>query len=159
MTQPIIHRAMTADDVPAVEAIERQVQSHPWTRNQFIESVQAHRCSVAVESKTLQIVGFCIMQPVLDEANLLLMAVLPAVQGRGIGYSLLEYAINQLSAECQQIFLEVREHNAAAIALYQKSDFHQIDKRKNYYPLSNGEREDAIIMVRSLQPFNFSATD
>lgn len=159
MKQHLCYRAMTVDDVNAVEAIERQVQAYPWNRHQLIESVHAYRCSVAVETKNMQIVGFCIMQPVLDEANLLLMAVAPNAQGRGIGYNLLKYAIEQLSVTCQQIFLEVREHNTAAIALYQKSDFHQIDTRKNYYPLPNGGHEDAIIMVRSLQMFNFAAGD
>ena len=48
-----------------------------------------------------------------------------------------------------QIFLEVRESNTAAIALYEKSDFHQIDLRKNYYPNKNGTREHAIIMVKT----------
>jgi ribosomal-protein-alanine N-acetyltransferase len=43
----------------------------------------------------------------------------------------------------------VRESNQAAIALYEKSGFHQIDLRKNYYPAANGTREHAIIMVKS----------
>ena len=48
-----------------------------------------------------------------------------------------------------QVFLEVRESNIAAIKLYEKSDFHQIDMRKNYYPQADGSREHAIIMVKA----------
>ena len=48
-----------------------------------------------------------------------------------------------------QIFLEVRESNQAAIALYEKAEFHQIDLRKNYYPVAGGTREHAVIMVRT----------
>ena len=96
-----------------------------------------------------QVVGFCILQPVLDEANLLLMAIHPSQQGRGLGYQLLEESITLLKNNPVQIFLEVRESNQAAIALYEKSGFHQIDLRKNYYPNKDGSREHAIIMVKT----------
>ncbi|MCG2973902.1 ribosomal protein S18-alanine N-acetyltransferase, partial [Escherichia coli] len=81
-----------------------------------------------------KLAGFCILQPVLDEANLLLMAIEPRQQGRGLGFDLLDASINLLSNQPVQIFLEVRESNAAAIRLYEKSGFHQIDLRRNYYP-------------------------
>jgi ribosomal-protein-alanine N-acetyltransferase len=96
-----------------------------------------------------QVVGFCILQPVLDEANLLLMAIHPNQQGKGLGYQLLEQSITLLKNQPVQIFLEVRESNQAAIALYEKSGFHQIDLRKNYYPCPKGGREHAIIMVKA----------
>lgn len=149
-------RHMTPEDINAVVAIEQQVQSHPWTRTQFMDSVRQHHCTVAVDEQTHQVMGFCILQPVLDEANLLLMAVAPQAQGRGLGYALLTYAIDGLGEKCTQIFLEVRQSNQAAIALYQKADFHQIDIRKNYYPVTEGGREHAVIMVRSVQDFDFS---
>lgn len=50
-----------------------------------------YQCTV-YETKN-QIVGFCILQPVLDEANLLLMAIHPSQQGKGLGYELLDYSI------------------------------------------------------------------
>lgn len=96
-----------------------------------------------------QVAGFCILQPVLDEANLLLMAIDPAQQGQGLGYQLLEASVVMLKNNPVQIFLEVRESNQAAIKLYEKSGFHQIDLRKNYYPNANGSREHAIIMVKA----------
>ncbi len=77
------------------------------------------------------------------------MAIHPSQQGKGLGYQLLEASIAQLKNDPLQIFLEVRESNQAAIALYEKSGFHQIDLRKNYYPNANGTREHAIIMVKS----------
>ena len=68
---------------------------------------------------------------------------------KGLGYQLLEHSIAGLKNRPVQIFLEVRESNLAAIALYEKSGFHQIDLRKNYYPKTDGTREHAIIMVKS----------
>ena len=140
-------RLMQAVDVEAVAKIERSVQSHPWTLKQFEDAVTAYQSTV-IEVQG-QVAGFCILQPVLDEANLLLMAIDPAQQGQGLGYQLLEASVTMLKNNPVQIFLEVRESNLAAIKLYEKSGFHQIDLRKNYYPNANGSREHAIIMVKA----------
>lgn len=140
-------RLMQAADVEAVAKIERSVQSHPWTLKQFQDAVTAYQSTV-IEVQG-QVAGFCILQPVLDEANLLLMAIDPAQQGQGLGCQLLEASVAMLKNNPVQIFLEVRESNLAAIKLYEKSGFHQIDLRKNYYPNSNGSREHAIIMVKA----------
>lgn len=140
-------RLMQAADVEVVAKIEKSVQSHPWTLKQFEDAVTAYQSTVMEVQG--QVAGFCILQPVLDEANLLLMAIDPAQQGQGLGYQLLEASVAMLKNNPVQIFLEVRESNLAAIKLYEKSGFHQIDLRKNYYPNSNGSREHAIIMVKA----------
>lgn len=140
-------RLMQNTDLVAVTQIEKLVQSHPWTQKQFEESIASYQSTV-IEMQGA-VVGFCILQPVLDEANLLLMAIHPSQQGKGLGYQLLDQSIAMLKNDPIQIFLEVRESNLAAIALYEKADFHQIDLRKNYYPLEKGGREHAVIMVRA----------
>ena len=140
-------RLMNASDVAVVAEIENLVQSHPWTKKQFEDSVNTYQVTVIEQQG--QVVGFCILQPVLDEANLLLMAVHPSQQGKGMGYQLLEASLAMLENDPVQVFLEVRESNIAAIKLYEKSDLHQIDMRKNYYPQADGSREHAIIMVKA----------
>ena len=145
--QNILIRSLQTNDVQAVTQIEQQVQTHPWTAQQFLESVESYQSTVIEQQN--QILGFCILQPVLDEANLLLMAIHPEFQGQGLGYQLLEKSIELLKNHPVQIFLEVRESNLGAIKLYEKSGFHQIDLRRNYYPKLDGTREHAIIMVKS----------
>ena len=140
-------RLMQASDLNTVCQIENQVQSHPWTLSQFQDSINSYQSTVI--ERQGQVIAFCILQPVLDEANLLLMAVDPQFQGQGLGFHILTESIRLLKNNPIQIFLEVRESNHTAIALYEKSDFHQIDLRKNYYPNSDGTREHAIIMVKS----------
>jgi ribosomal-protein-alanine N-acetyltransferase len=147
-------RLMQSSDLAVVTAIEHMVQSHPWKEQQFKESIEVYQSTVIEQQG--EVVGFCILQPVLDEANLLLMAVHPGQQGKGLGYQLLEASLAQLKNNPVQVFLEVRESNHAAIALYEKSGFHQIDLRKNYYPKPDGSREHAIIMVKSCSD-DFSA--
>ena len=138
---------MQESDLDSVVAIERLVQTHPWSKQQFQESLASYQCTVYEQAN--QVVGFCILQPILDEANLLLMAIHPNQQGKGLGYILLDHSIQQLKNNPIQIFLEVRESNIAAIRLYEKTDFHQIDLRKNYYPNPDGSREHAVIMVKT----------
>jgi len=87
-------RLMQAVDVEAAAKIERLVQSHPWSFKQFQDAVTAYQSTV-IEIKG-QVAGFCILQPVLDEANLLLMAIDPAQQGQGLGYQLLEASVAML---------------------------------------------------------------
>lgn len=140
-------RLMQAHDVSTVFNIEKKVQIKPWSKNQFLDAVEQY-VSTVIE-KDGQVVGFCLLQPVLDEANLLLMAVDPQYQGQGLGYKLLNESLNLLKNNPVQIFLEVRQSNTAAINLYEKSDFHQIDLRKNYYPNLDGTKEHAVIMVKA----------
>ena len=138
---------MQDGDLEQVVAIERLVQSHAWSAIQFQDALASYQCTVYAQAH--QVLGFCILQPVLDEANLLLMAIHPSEQGKGLGYALLDHSIAQLKNSPIQIFLEVRESNKAAIALYEKSGFHQSDLRKNYYPNVDGSKEHAIIMVKT----------
>ena len=138
---------MQDGDLEQVVAIERLVQSYAWSAIQFQDALASYQCTVYAQAH--QVLGFCILQPVLDEANLLLMAIHPSEQGKGLGYALLDHSIAQLKNSPIQIFLEVRESNKAAIALYEKSGFHQIDLRKNYYPNADGSKEHAIIMVKT----------
>ncbi len=140
-------RLMQVSDVSVVAKIERLVQSHPWSVKQFEEAVSSYQSTVIEQNG--QVVGFCILQPVLDEANLLLMAIDPRQQGKGLGFKLLDASVAMLKNNPVQIFLEVRESNIAAIKLYEKADFHQIDLRKDYYPRPGGGKEHAIIMVKA----------
>jgi len=143
-------RSMLLTDTAQVAAIERQVEYHPWSERQFQESLEAgQRCTVIVEGQ--QVIGFCILQPVLDEANLLLMAIDPKFQGQGCGSALLEESLELLGDGCVMVFLEVRGSNTPAISLYQKVGFHQMGIRKNYYPADRtvfaSGKEDAVLMA------------
>ena len=143
-------RSMLLTDTAQVAAIERQVEYHPWSEHQFQESLYAgQRCTVMVDNE--QVIGFCILQPVIDEANLLLMAIDPKYQGQGCGLALLEASLDLLGDGCVMVFLEVRGSNTPAISLYQKVGFHEIGIRKNYYPadraLFTSGKEDAVLMA------------
>lgn len=140
-------RIMQNTDVDIVVQIEKSVQTHPWSRQQFVESLNSYQCTV-IESQN-RVVGFCILQPVLDEANLLLMAVDPKMQGQGLGYELLNASIDQLKNQPVQIFLEVRESNKAAIGLYEKNRFSPNRPSSQLLSYPRRGREHAVIMVKT----------
>lgn len=143
--QSIVLRPMTQSDLPAVCAIEQQVQYAPWTEKLFSDGLERHLCLVAERAE--QIVGFAVVQFVVDEASLLNIAVEPTQQKQGIGRLLLDEVLAQASAKkATTVFLEVRASNQRAIQMYQQAGFNEMGLRKNYYPSANG-KEHAVMMA------------
>jgi len=96
-------------------------------------------------------VGFTLTRRILDEAELMLVAVMPEKRGQGYGRLLVEGAISVArSRGARSLFLEVRESNVAAIHLYQSLGFSTSGRRSNYYTGAMGERFDAITMRLNL---------
>ena len=87
----------------------------------------------------------------LDEATLFNIAIDPQKQGLGLGRQLLNELITQLRQKgILTLWLEVRESNKKAQALYDSLGFNQVDIRKNYYPTPDGKRENAVVMAAYL---------
>jgi ribosomal-protein-alanine N-acetyltransferase len=94
-----------------------------------------------------RIVGFALSRCVLDECELLLLAVDPAVRRRGIGQAILRSVKdNAAQRGARQVMLEVRESNVQALALYVRSGFSEIGRRPNYYKAFDGTLLDALSM-------------
>lgn len=88
--------------------------------------------------------GFALTRGVADEEELLLIAVLPELRGRGIGSALLRRVIAEASARgVTRLFLEMREGNPAE-SLYRRHGFSPVGRRRNYYRRGNGGALDAI---------------
>lgn len=96
-------------------------------------------------------VGFLMGRVVLDEAELLTVAVHPNAQGRGIGSALVaDFLTTATNRGARRAFLEVAEDNAAACAVYTRAGFLPVGKRKGYFHAPDGRRIDAIVMARDL---------
>jgi ribosomal-protein-alanine N-acetyltransferase len=125
--------------------LHKQGQFSPWSRKIFEDCLTKpyFAFSLDQESKPL---GYYIGMKVLDEVTLMDIVVSTAHQGNGFGKSLLQHFMDQCSQNnIQQIWLEVRESNAAAIHLYDTAGFILVEQRVNYYPSAKG-KEDALIM-------------
>ncbi len=95
--------------------------------------------------------GFTLCRSAGPEVELLLIAVTPAARGRGLGLLLLEAACKDaLQRGASDLFLEVRENNLGARALYRKAGFRDVGRRADYYAGSSGRRFAAITMRRHL---------
>lgn len=109
--------------------------SEKMIRDQMDKS--GSRCTVAVEDDA--VVGFLAFEQVADEGSVIEIAVHPDFRRQGIARRLITDALNT-AKDLYAVFLEVRESNAPAIALYTALGFERIGVRKDYYdyPKENG---------------------
>jgi ribosomal-protein-alanine N-acetyltransferase len=137
---------MTAQDIPAVHAIESASFPTPWPPYAFRQELETNRLArylvVRAGERVIAYAGIWLM---VDEAHVTTFAVLPAYRRRGIG-GLLLVELMELSADLGAAVctLEVRLSNAAARKLYQAFGFKPVGVRPRYYT-DNGE--DALIMT------------
>lgn len=142
---------MRAQDLPEVEAIERDVYEHPWSMGNFIDSLASGYETWVLRDRDGAAAGYFLLMLAPDEVHLLNITVRRAYQGQGIGRLLLDHACRLArSKAATAILLEVRPSNPHALAVYRHVGFHQIGLRKGYYPAANRQREDAIVMRLTL---------
>ena len=97
-----------------------------------------------------EVQGFSLLRTVADEAELLLLAVAPNAQRRGVGGSLLDHFIAHGRDEgVGRLHLEVRDGNPA-VAMYQAFGFNTEGRRLKYYSGQDGSQHDALTMARRL---------
>ena len=143
-------RAMEKDDVDAVMAIELSSYAYPWTKRILGDCIRVgYRCNIGEIDGVLA--GYCIMSTGAGEAHILNLCVSDKFQRCGLGQLLLTKMLGEAKdAGIENIFLEVRPSNYAAITLYEQLGFNQIGIRKNYYPTKTG-REDAVILAKNIE--------
>ena len=132
---------MNESHVAAVAELEKQNFSEPWPEI-AVRSELTNKLAlwlVAVEDGV--VAGYVGSQTVLQEADMMNIAVGEGFRRRGIARMLVEELIRRLDA--YQLTLEVRASNAPAIALYESLGFAQVGLRKNYY---HKPKEDALIL-------------
>lgn len=137
-------RSAQASDLAAIMAIESSAHFHPWPPSVVTRYLAKTNTTWVLEEQG-KVVAYAVNTLIVGEAELLMIAVLPSQQGRGYGRKLM----NALQAwleqqQAQRWFLDVRESNSKAIALYESLGFCQVGVRPNYYPTAKGS-EDALL--------------
>jgi ribosomal-protein-alanine N-acetyltransferase len=142
-------RVAVAADLEQIALLESRLFNTPWSLTQLQSSLLGDRWLwVAVQQDTL--VGYLVASQGGGVADLLTIGVDPSRQGRGIGRRLLAPLFERLHrVQAEELFLEVRESNAAARALYLKCGFESVGLRKNYYR-DGAVPEHAIVMRNTL---------
>lgn len=118
-----------------------------WTRSQCAGILPMHGVSLTLAEQDGQPVGFSLVRAVADEAELLLLAVDPAEQRRGIGQALLDdFIAGALAGGGHRLHLEVRDGNQA-VELYRASGFVPVGRRRSYYHGPDGRSHDAVTLM------------
>ncbi len=145
-------RKLELRDLAAIEAIERDSYSTPWSRSMFAgELAKASSvCIGAFETDTGELVGYLIVSRYVDAWHVMNIAVDPNRRRAGVATTLLERLFDLTAGDGRRGYtLEVRVSNNAAIELYQRLGFQPRGIRRGYY---TDNREDALIMWRDPQP-------
>jgi ribosomal-protein-alanine N-acetyltransferase len=95
------------------------------------------------------VAGYVVAFSLAEDGELLNVAVDPKFRGKGLAGQMVDAVLIELGARgVRAAFLEVRESNSAARALYESRGFIEIGRRSNYY---RRPVEDALVLRRTLE--------
>ncbi|NLT40053.1 MAG: ribosomal protein S18-alanine N-acetyltransferase [Clostridiales bacterium] len=141
-------REIGTEQLDRVEELETLCFSVPWSRETLVYSIEdpTQRWLGCFEGEKL--IGYLNVQFVADEGYVGNVAVDPGYRNRGAGIALMD-ELDRYASEhnIEKLMLEVRENNAPAIALYEKSGFERVGFRPGYY---DSPREGAVLMTKFL---------
>lgn len=145
-------RDATLDDVDAVVAIEREAFADPWSVRSFRELVGrpevVFEVAVAGAESGASLLGYAIVYVGDSDGDLANIATAASARRKGIGRRLLRHVLGSARGRgAHVIFLEVRESNQVARAMYESEGFTGVGRRARYYahPV-----EDALILRKEL---------
>ncbi len=137
-------RAMEKTDVRAVYEIEVLSFRTPWSYRSLMGELKNSVAHYAVMEADGEIIGYCGMWVLFEEAHITNIAIRPERRGNGYGKQLLHGAMRAAASfGAEMMTLEVREHNVVARKMYDQMDFLQQGRRKRYYTDTG---EDALLL-------------
>jgi ribosomal-protein-alanine N-acetyltransferase len=143
-----IRSAVPADVVPLAE-IERRCFSDPWSEASFREALESPWTFGLVAHTGRSIAGYLIGREVAGTGEVLNLAVAPNVRRRGVARALLRAGLSFLRRRrVEEVYLEVRESNQSAQALYLSLGFRPVGQRAAYY---RNPKEDALVLWLPLE--------
>ena len=137
-------RKMTAREVPQVAELEKLCFAMPWSEKSVAGELDNPLALWLVAMDGESLAGYVGSQTVMDETDMMNLAVAPQFRRQGVGKALvnaLVASLKELGSRC--LTLEVRDSNGPARALYAKLGFAEVGRRRGYY---RDPREDALIL-------------
>jgi len=132
----ILIRKARPGDIDAVYYIKKEQFSNPWKKQFFYDELD-HDIAffyVAEDTTSKEIIGYIIFWIIRETLELHDIAVIEKYKKKGAGSQMMEFMLETAGArQVEEMFLEVRQSNTAAIAFYEKYHFKKIDMRKDYY--------------------------
>ena len=137
-------REAAEEDITGIMVLEAEGIDHPWVREEIKDLIDSDKKTalVAREISAEDPVGYVGVTITLDEAEIGNICVSGKYRRTGVGRLLMTELLSRLrAAGVKQVFLEVRDNNVPAIALYEKIGFKKISERRDYY----GNGTDALV--------------
>lgn len=149
-TEPALSEAGPRD-AAAISALHGASFRRGWSE-QEVEGLLLDRHVIAHRVlSAAKLAGFIMSRLVEDEAEILSVAVADHQRGRGLARRLLDLHLRRLAGlGARTVFLEVDEHNAPALRLYNRAGFSEVSRRPNYYPGHGGKTAAALVLRRDL---------
>lgn len=149
MDAPYRIRSAVAADAAPLATIERRCFSDPWSENSFREALESPWTFGLVAQDGKGIAGYLIGREVAGTGEVLNLAVSPDFRRRGVARALLRAGLTFLRRRrVEEVYLEVRESNRSAQALYLSSGFRPVGQRAAYY---RNPKEDALVLWLPLE--------
>ena len=154
MTGEVIEiREGGASDLPDVMRVMDEsfdpLFGEAWTASQCAGLLPLPGVWLSVARGAEGVMGFALARLVIDEAELLLLAVRHKCQGRGIGKMLLRHFEKVAArAGARRLHLEVREGNHA-FSIYADAGYALVARRSNYYRGRDGYCFDALTLAKA----------
>ena len=139
---------MKCSDVETVAKLEAQIFTDAWSEKSIADTLDQPQAFILVAEQADEIVGYCIVYYVLDEAEIARIAVDSSKRKQGVGQALLRATCRCcMEKEIVRVLLDVRESNASARRFYESFGFSEDGIRKNFY---QNPREHAVLMSMSI---------
>lgn len=131
------------EHIHQVMDLERLCFEYHWTEEQFRLGLERQAFFIFGAWDQGNLVGYLAFSMILDEMEILNLAVHPDCRRKGLARRLLAAVMKVCRNKGMKSgFLDVKESNSPAIALYEQFGFLQTGRRKRYYP---DTREDALL--------------
>jgi len=137
-------RPASPADAEELSRLERRCFSDPWSPAGFREVLESPGGFGLVAEAHGALKAYMLGRQLLDEGEILNLAVAPEWRRRGLGRKLLEASLRAfMDRGVTQVFLEVRESNRAAQRMYFARGFQPVGHRHDYY---RNPAEDALVL-------------
>ena len=140
----MIIETMKSSHVAQIAELEKICFSDPWSEKSIASELNNELAFWMTAMEDDRVAGYIGSQTVIDETDMMNVAVHPDFRRRGIAEALVNALVEAMKAKGSRcLTLEVRVSNEPAITLYEKLGFSEVGRRKNYY---RNPREDALIL-------------
>lgn len=125
---------LSSNNIDGVYEVELSAFSHPWSKQAFLDELTNPHARYFVLKSGDEVIGYAGLWHIIDEGHITNIAIKKEFQGKGLSLILMDKLIEYKNINSLLFLtLEVRESNITARSLYEKYNFREVGRRKNYY--------------------------